>query len=83
MVASTLRTDNAHPVGKANAIATQAAHSPRYEAHENPPPRTALGYGFQFSLLASASLLVTPVIVANESGRGEPAGTDLRRRVEV
>ena len=72
MVASTLRTDNAHPVGKANAIATQAAHSPRYEAHENPPPRTALGYGFQFSLLASASLLVTPVIVANESGRGEP-----------
>ena len=72
MVASTLRTDNAHPAGKANAIATQAAHSPRYEAHENPPPRTALGYGFQFSLLASATLLVTPVIVANESGRGEP-----------
>ena len=72
MVASTLRSDNAHPAGKANAIATQAAHSPRYEAHENPPPRTALGYGFQFSLLASATLLVTPVIVANESGRGEP-----------
>ena len=72
MVASTLRTDNAHPVGEASAIATQAAHNPRYEAHENPPPRTALGYGFQFSLLASATLLVTPVIVANESGRGEP-----------
>ena len=53
-------------------MATHAAHSPRYEAHENPPPRTALGYGFQFSLLASATLLVTPVIVANESGRGEP-----------
>ena len=30
-----------------------------------------MGYGFQFSLLASASLLVTPVIVAQASGRGD------------
>ena len=31
----------------------------------------SLGYGFQFSLMASATLLVTPVVVANASGRGE------------
>ena len=32
---------------------------------------SSLGYGFQFSLLASATLLVTPVIVAKASGRGD------------
>ena len=31
----------------------------------------AIGYGLQFSLIASATLLVTPVIVAQQSGRGE------------
>ena len=53
-------------------MATLAAQNPRYEAHENPPVPASLGYGFQFSLLASASLLVTPVIVAQASGRGDP-----------
>ena len=45
--------------------------NPGYEAHENPPVRTTAGYGFQFSLIASATLLVTPVIVARASGLGE------------
>ena len=48
-----------------------ATLNPRYEAHENPPVRTTVGYGFQFSLIASATLLVTPVIVARASGLGE------------
>ena len=43
----------------------------RYEAHENPPLRATLGHGFQFSLIASATLLVTPVIVARASGLDE------------
>ena len=54
-----------------DAITTPASQNPRYEAHENPPILSALGYGFQFSLIASATLLVTPVVVANASGRGE------------
>ena len=49
-----------------------SAQSPRYEAHENPPWRTSLGFGLQFSMIASATLLVTPVIVANASDRGDP-----------
>ena len=52
-------------------ITTSASQNPRYEADEAAPLRTTLGYGFQFSLLASASLLVTPVIVAKASGRGD------------
>ena len=48
-----------------------AAQNPRYEPQENPSARASLGYGLQFSLLASAALLVTPVVVAQESGRGE------------
>ncbi|MDE2841583.1 MAG: purine/pyrimidine permease [Chloroflexota bacterium] len=52
-------------------MATVASQSPRYEAHENPPFLATLGYGFQFSLLASATLLVTPVIVAKAAGRDD------------
>ncbi|MDE2779537.1 MAG: hypothetical protein OXI91_07680 [Chloroflexota bacterium] len=48
-----------------------ANQNPRYEAHENPPLLTTIGYGFQFSLIASAALLVTPVIVARVSGMDE------------
>ena len=48
-----------------------ANRNPRYEAHENPPLLLTLGYGFQFSLIASAALLVTPVIVARASGLDE------------
>ena len=44
---------------------------PRYEAHENPPLLTTLGLGSQFGLIASAALLVTPVIVAKASGLGD------------
>ncbi|MCY4365440.1 MAG: hypothetical protein OXE17_04355 [Chloroflexi bacterium] len=44
---------------------------PRYEANENPPLLATIGYGFQFSLIASAALLVTPVIVARVSGMDE------------
>ena len=53
-------------------MTTPAAGNPRYEAHESPPFLASLGFGLQFSLIASATLLVTPVIVASESGRGEP-----------
>ena len=52
-------------------MASLPSQSPRYEAHENPPFMATLGYGFQFSLLASATLLVTPVIVAKASGRDD------------
>ena len=48
-----------------------ANRNPRYEAHENPPLLATLGHGFQFSLIASAALLVTPVIVARVSGMDE------------
>ena len=58
-------------VREAIPIATPASRNPRYEAHENPPLLASLGYGLQFSLLASATLLVTPVIVAKASGRGD------------
>ena len=47
------------------------AERPRYQPDEAPPLLRSLGYGLQFSLLASATLLVTPVIVANAAGRGE------------
>ena len=50
---------------------TQAAPSPRYEADEHPPLLASLGLGAQFSVLAGATLLVTPVIVADASGRGQ------------
>ena len=52
-------------------LAATATQHPRYEAHEDPPFLVALGYGLQFSLIASATLLVTPVIVAQASGRGD------------
>ncbi|MCY4393061.1 MAG: hypothetical protein OXE43_13595 [Chloroflexi bacterium] len=51
------------------AAAASPEH-PRYEADENPPLLPSLGYGLQFSLIASATLLVTPVIVANAADRG-------------
>ncbi len=52
-------------------LTTPAAASPRYEAHETPPLATSVGHGVLFSFIASATLLVTPVIVANASGRGD------------
>ena len=60
-----------NPYPEAVKITTSASQNPRYEADEAAPLRTTLGYGFQFSLLASASLLVTPVIVARASGRDD------------
>ena len=52
-------------------MATTSSGSPRYEAHESPSFPASLGYGVQFSLIASATLLVTPVIVASASDIGE------------
>ncbi len=52
-------------------MTTSASQNPRYEAHENPSLLASLGYGLQFSLIASATLLVTPVIVAKASGRDD------------
>ena len=45
-----------------------SSQNPRFEVHENPPFLTSLGLAAQFSLMATATLLVTPVIVASESG---------------
>ena len=44
---------------------------PLYQADESPPLLASVGLGLQFSLIASATLLVTPVIVAQSSGRGD------------
>ena len=52
-------------------MAAAASQNPRYEVNERPPLRTTIGYGLQFSLIASATLLVTPVIVAKASGRDD------------
>ena len=48
-----------------------ASQNPRYEVHENPPLPAVVGYSLQFSLIASAALLVTPVVVAKASGRND------------
>ena len=53
-----------------STTATQVGN-PRYEGHENSPILLSLGHGAQFSLMAAATLLVTPVIVANASDIGE------------
>ncbi len=50
---------------------TQAPQNPRFEAHENPTLSASFGYAAQFSLIASATLMVTPVVVATKSGQGE------------
>ena len=50
---------------------TSPARNPRYEVDEKPPLSASLGLGGQFNLIASATLLVTPVIVAKESGLGD------------
>ena len=47
---------------------SQGSESPRFEVDERPPLLSTLGNGAQFSLIASATLLVTPVVVANASG---------------
>ena len=52
-------------------MAAAISQNPRYEAHENPRFPAVIGFGSQFSLLASATLLVTPVIVAKASGKGD------------
>ena len=41
----------------------------RYEVEDKPSWIAAFGYGGQFSIIASATLLVTPVIVAQASGQ--------------
>ena len=48
-----------------------ASQNPVYEAQENPPLLPTLRYGFQFSLMATVTLLVTPVVVARASGLGD------------
>ena len=50
--------------------AAAAREHPRYEADERLPLLSSAGYGLQFSLIASATLLVTPVIVATAADRG-------------
>ena len=57
--------------GPGGNLTAPASQSPRYEVHESPPFLAALGHGLQFSLIASATLLVTPVVVAKASGRDD------------
>ena len=52
-------------------LTAPASPNPRYEADERPPLLASVGYGALFSFIASATLLVTPVIVANASGRDD------------
>ncbi len=52
-------------------MAAPVSQNPRYEAHENPPLPASLGFSAQFSLIASATLLVTPIVVAKASGRDD------------
>ncbi len=52
-------------------MTTPASDNPRFEAHENPPPLVSLGLSLQFSVIASATLLITPVIVAKAAGRDD------------
>ena len=52
-------------------MADSGSKQPRYEAHESPSLLASLGFGAQFSLIASATLLVTPVVVAKASGRDD------------
>ena len=47
-----------------------ASQNPVYEDKESPPLFPTLRYGFQFSLMATVTLLVTPVVVARASGLG-------------
>lgn len=42
--------------------------APRFEADENPSLLASPGYGLQFSLIASGTLPVTPVVVGTASG---------------
>ena len=51
-------------------MAAAPTQNPRYEPHENPPWSQTVGFGLQFTALAAATLLVTPVVVAQESGLG-------------
>ena len=60
-----------HAIGSGRQLDGASFSEPRYEVHESPPFLAALGHGLQFSLIASATLLVTPVVVAKASGRDD------------
>ena len=51
-------------------MSSPPSRNPRFEIDEKPPLLASLGYGAQFNLIASATLLVTPVVVARASGLG-------------
>ncbi len=61
------------PIDRAGraALTAEAARNPRYEADEHPPLLASLALGAQFSAIAGATLLVTPVIVGNAAERGD------------
>ena len=49
----------------------RASQNPRYEAHEHPPALASLGFAAQFTLIATPTLMVTPIVVAKASGRDD------------
>ena len=52
-------------------MAAQTSQNTRYEVHAAPRLAIVLWSGFQFSMIASATPLGAPVVVARESGRGD------------
>ena len=63
--------DSSCVLSRETLVTAVAAQTPRFEAHDRPPFLQTVGFGWQFSLIASATLLVTPVIVAEASDLGE------------
>ena len=53
------------------SLLSAASRNPRYEAYENPSLPASVGFAAQFSVVASVTLLVTPVVVAKASGRDD------------
>lgn len=50
--------------------ASTASPSPQYEPHENPPKLTALGLGFQSTLLCITPIVLFPIIFVQLAGGG-------------
>ena len=59
------------PEAVLSAASRQFSGNPRYEPHENPSLAASLGFAGQFSVVAAVTLLATPVVVAQASGRGD------------
>ena len=50
---------------------SQTSHEVRYEADERPPPALTLGLGVQYTVLALATVVLTPTILIGTAGGSE------------